>query len=229
MALGSLGAMELLRRIRDGGAEHSQTLKNFESHRHAAQISGEVQLRSATLLAVASSGTPSSETSLGTFATATEKRFLRHFLMLGWTWAVENVVEVYSTILSARLSSKLSTLGKVHGKALLEVYEFARTAFKRSPKAPYLTWTLRDVARALAGILAAAADDTSPDTLRAAFHHEVDRVFKDKLKTSIHKELLQQHLQTKPLASLEASATGEGTPMRAPVRAFSCKKTESLL
>ena len=134
-------------------------------------------------------------------------RFLRHFLVMQAEWTRTNVMEIYSAILLSRLNNvpSGSVYARAYANATLEVYEFALRSFMRSPKAPYLTWTWRDVARTFDGILAVLVADKSLETLREAFHHEVSRVFEDKLKMKIHKDLLKQHLRQ------PGAKSGDGT------------------
>ena len=130
-------------------------------------------------------------------------------------WSREKVIEVYHSIMLQRLQmmgfSTARSLSRIYTGAVLEVYDFAKSSFKRSPLSPYLTWTVRDVAKTFQGILKALDGGADPGGAGAAagadqeakaeallletFLHEVARVFEDKLKLQLQKDLLHQELR----------------------------------
>ncbi|CAE7219970.1 DNAH2 [Symbiodinium sp. CCMP2592] len=119
----------------------------------------------------------------------------------------EKLTDVYgATILKAlnqpqhaQPQHQLGSLSRVFSSAVLEVYDFAKSSFKRSPAAPYLTFTYRDVARTFQGILKAlegfGGSAPTEALLLESFLHEVARVFEDKLKLQLQKDLLHQELR----------------------------------
>ncbi|CAE7833216.1 DNAH2, partial [Symbiodinium necroappetens] len=184
--------------------------------------------RGSTLLAVAGSGAGTAGTASARalrffFLCLSEahwqslrfERFARHFLVSSMEWSREKVMEVYHSIMLQRLQmmgfSTARSLSRIYTGAVLEVYDFAKSSFKRSPLSPYLTWTVRDVAKTFQGILKALDGGADPGGAGAAagadqeakaeallletFLHEVARVFEDKLKLQLQKDLLHQELR----------------------------------
>ncbi|CAE6969860.1 Dnah2, partial [Symbiodinium sp. KB8] len=184
--------------------------------------------RGSTLLAVAGSGAGTAGTahwqshdshraapSEAHWQSLRFERFARHFLVSSMEWSREKVIEVYHSIMLQRLQmmgfSTARSLSRIYTGAVLEVYDFAKSSFKRSPLSPYLTWTVRDVAKTFQGILKALDGGADPGGAGAAagadqeakaeallletFLHEVARVFEDKLKLQLQKDLLHQELR----------------------------------
>jgi len=123
------------------------------------------------------------------------ERFAGHFLVSPMEApSREKLTEVYS----ARICLGLG-LGSRFFSAVYDVYDFAKSSFKRSPNAPYLTFTYRDVARTFQGILKAlegfGGSAPTEALLLESFLHEVARVFEDKLKIQLQKDLLRQELR----------------------------------
>ena len=100
---------------------------------------------------------------------------------------------------TARGFASASASALVFFSAVYDVYDFAKSSFKRSPNAPYLTFTYRDVARTFQGILKAlegfGGSAPTEALLLESFLHEVARVFEDKLKIQLQKDLLRQELR----------------------------------